>query len=74
VLDFAKFSEAFGGWGERVTDPDQIKPAFQRALASGKPAIVDIIVERDADASMGTSIDAIREFEPADVKEPVGAR
>ena len=74
VLDFAKFSEAFGGWGERVTDPDQIKPAFQRALASGKPAIVDIIVERDADASMGTAIDAIREFEPADVKEPVGAR
>jgi tartronate-semialdehyde synthase len=71
-LDFAKFAEAFGGWGERVTDPNQIQPAFQRALASGKPAIVDIIVERDADASMGTSIDAIREFEP--VEEPVGAR
>lgn len=73
-LDFAKFSEAFGGWGERVTDPDQIRPAFQRALASGKPAIVDVIVERDADASMGLALDAIREFEPADVKQPVGAR
>jgi tartronate-semialdehyde synthase len=74
LLDFAKFSEAFGGWGERVTDPDQIRPAFQRALASGKPAIVDVIVERDADASMGAAIDAVREFEPTDVKEPVGAR
>lgn len=74
LLDFAKFSEAFGGWGERVTDPDQIRPAFQRALQSGKPAIVDVIVERDADASMGAAIDAVREFEPADVKEPVGAR
>jgi tartronate-semialdehyde synthase len=74
VLDFAKFSEAFGGWGERVTDPDQIRPAFQRALASGKPAIIDVIVERDADASMGLALDAVREFEPSDVKQPVGAR
>jgi tartronate-semialdehyde synthase len=73
VLNFAMFAESFGGWGERVTDPDQIQPAFRRALASGKPAIVDIIVERDADASMGTSIDAIREFEPV-APVPVGAR
>lgn len=72
-LDFAKFAESFGGWGERVTDPDQIQATFRRALASGKPAIVDIIVDRDADASMGTSIDAVREFEPV-VPEPVGVR
>ncbi len=73
LLDFAKFAEAYGGWGERVTDPDQIRPAFRRALASGKPAIVDVIVDRDVDAAMGTSLDAIREFEPV-VKEPVGVR
>jgi tartronate-semialdehyde synthase len=74
LLDFTKFAEAFGGYGERVTDPKQIRPAFQRALASGKPAIVDIIVERDADASMGAAIDAIREFEPVETPTPVGAR
>src|SRR5439155_1719429 len=73
VLDFAKFSQAFGGWGERVTDPDQIRPAFERALKSGKPAIVEVIVERDADASMGLALDAIGELETADIKEPVGA-
>lgn len=73
VLDFSKFSEAFGGWGERVTDPDQIRPAFQRALASGKPAIVDVIVERDADASMGLALDAVREFEPV-MKTPALTR
>jgi glyoxylate carboligase len=28
-----------------------------------KPAILDIIVERETDASMGASIDAVREFE-----------
>jgi tartronate-semialdehyde synthase len=74
LLDFAKFAEAFGGWGERVTDPKLIQSAFRRALASGKPAIVDIIVQRDADASMGAAIDAIREFEPAEMPSPVGAR
>ena len=74
LLDFQKFSEAYGGWGERVTDPDQIKAAFQRAIASGKPAIIDIIVERDADASMGLAIDAVREFEPVEELQPVGAR
>ncbi|TAK24199.1 MAG: glyoxylate carboligase [Chloroflexota bacterium] len=73
-LDFTTFSEAFGGWGERVTDPDQIKGAFQRALASGKPAIVDVIVQRDADASMGLAIDAVREFEPIEEKQPVASR
>jgi tartronate-semialdehyde synthase len=73
-LDFAKFAEAYGGWGERVTDPDQIQSAFRRALASGKPAIVDIIVERDADASMGSTLENIREFEPAPAPMPVGAR
>src|SRR5205807_6096516 len=52
VFDFTKFAEAFGGWGERVTDPNQISAAFRRALASEKPAIVDVIVQRDADASM----------------------
>ena len=50
------------------------RPAFERALAAGKPAIVDVIVERDADASMGLALDAIRECEPSDVKQPVGAR
>jgi tartronate-semialdehyde synthase len=74
LLDFAKFAEAFGGWGERVTKPNEIQPAFRRALASGKPAIVDIIVERDADASMGAALDAVREFEPAAALTPIGAR
>ena len=28
-----------------------------------KPALIDIVVERETDASMGASIDAVREFE-----------
>jgi acetolactate synthase-1/2/3 large subunit len=40
--DFAKFIEAFGGHGEIVEATDQLVPAVKRAMASGKPAIVEI--------------------------------
>lgn len=63
-LDFTQLAKAYGLYGERVTRPDEIKGAFKRGLDSGKTALIDIIIERDADVSMGNSIDAIREFEP----------
>jgi acetolactate synthase-1/2/3 large subunit len=39
---FAKFIESFGGHGEVVTCTDEMVPAFQRAKASGKPAIIEV--------------------------------
>lgn len=62
-FDFVKFAEACGAMGERVTDPDEIKAAFKRGVESGVPYIVEIILERDTDCSMGASIDSIKEFE-----------
>lgn len=61
-VDFVKLAESFGAYGERVSRPQEIRPAFERAVASGKPAVVDVIVERETDAAMGASLDAIREF------------
>jgi tartronate-semialdehyde synthase len=61
-VDFVQLAEAFGAYGERVTEPDEIRNAFERAVKCGKPAVLDIIVERETDASMGVSLDAIREF------------
>jgi len=40
--DFARFIESFGGHGEVVTRTEELVPAFQRAKASGKPAIVEV--------------------------------
>ena len=62
-FDFVKFAGACGAMGERVTEPADIKAAFKRGVASGVPYIVEIILERDTDCSMGVAIDAIREFE-----------
>jgi len=44
---FDKFAEAMGGYGEKVTDPEQIRPALERARDSGKPAIVDVVIDRE---------------------------
>jgi tartronate-semialdehyde synthase len=61
-VDWVKLAESFGAYGERVTEPSEIKAAFARAVQSGRPAIVDIIVERETDCSMGAALDAVREF------------
>jgi acetolactate synthase I/II/III large subunit len=40
--DFVRYIEAFGGHGELVTATDEFAPAFQRAVASGKPALIEL--------------------------------
>ena len=62
-FSFVMFAEACGAMGERVTEPDEIKNALRRGVESAVPYIVDIILERDTDWSIGVSIDAINEFE-----------
>jgi acetolactate synthase-1/2/3 large subunit len=37
--------EALGGYGELVTHPDEIGPAIDRALASGVPALVNVLTD-----------------------------
>jgi acetolactate synthase-1/2/3 large subunit len=34
--------EALGGHGEWVERPEQIRPALERALGAGKPAVVNV--------------------------------
>lgn len=62
-FDFVKFAEACGAKGERVTDPNELKAAFARGVASGGAYVIDVICERETDCSMGASIAAVREFE-----------
>ena len=43
--NFAEIAIAFGCHGERVTDPAEIRPALERAKASNRPAIVDVVTK-----------------------------
>ncbi len=46
--DFAAYARAFGISGETVEATDQFEPAFARALASGKPALIEIRIDPEA--------------------------
>jgi acetolactate synthase-1/2/3 large subunit len=46
--DFAALARAYGGHGETVTETDGFAPAFERARASGMPAIIDIRLDPEA--------------------------
>jgi len=46
---YDKVVEALGGHGELVTEPAQIRPAIERAFASGKPACVNVITDQKPD-------------------------
>jgi benzoylformate decarboxylase len=44
-FDVAAIANSMGVHGERIVDPREIKPAVERAVASGKPALLDVIID-----------------------------
>src|SRR3546814_10485849 len=58
--DFAAYAKAFGGHGERVETTEQFAPAFERAQASGKPAILHCLIDPET-ISPNTTLAKIRE-------------
>jgi len=46
--DFAAYARAFGGHGETVTTTEEFAPAFERARASGMPAIIEVKLDPEA--------------------------
>jgi acetolactate synthase-1/2/3 large subunit len=50
---YDKVVEALGGHGEFVESPDQLRPALERAAASGKPALVNVIIRQDKEYKGG---------------------
>ena len=44
-FDISAIAAGMGVHGERITDPAEIAPAVKRAVASGKPAVLDIVID-----------------------------
>lgn len=55
IRPYHSMVEAMGGYGEFVTDPNEICPALERAEASGKPALVNVHLAETARASSNYS-------------------
>ena len=46
--DFVRLAEAYGGFGARVTRTEEFAPAFEAAQASGKPSIIEVMIDPEA--------------------------
>jgi acetolactate synthase I/II/III large subunit len=45
--DFVKLAESFGVTAERIEKPGEMKEAVERAIKSGKPYLLDVIIDPD---------------------------
>jgi len=57
--DFAALARAYGAHGETVQRTDEFAPAFARALAAGKPALLHLKLDPQA-LTPNASLDALR--------------
>ena len=55
--DFARFIEAFGGYGEVVEETAAFAPAFRRAAGSGRPAVIELRTNPDQITTRATIAD-----------------
>jgi acetolactate synthase-1/2/3 large subunit len=51
-VDFAALARVFGAHGERIVDGSQLVPALKRALASGLPAVIDVVIDQNTLAAV----------------------
>ncbi len=65
--DFAAYARAFGAHGETVESTEQFAPAFERARAAGKPALIELRIDPDA-ITPSTTLSAVRAKALADRK------
>jgi acetolactate synthase-1/2/3 large subunit len=58
--DFAAYARAFGGHGEIVEETGAFAPAYERAVKSGKPALIELRIDPDAITPAAT-LSAVRQ-------------
>jgi acetolactate synthase-1/2/3 large subunit len=65
--DFAMWARACGAEGEQVSAPQQLAPAMERAVKSGRPYLLDVIIDRDE----GLPFSGSWQMPPIPIGEPV---
>ena len=76
-IDHCKIMEAMGCSARRVRLPGDIRRTLDWAVRESErtrtPTLVEVMIQRDANAAMGLAIDAVKEFEPVPQTEPAVA-
>lgn len=61
-VNFAKMAEALGAEGYRITEPGQLKETLPKALASGRPAVLDCVIDRDEIPPLSPYVEGFKNF------------
>jgi acetolactate synthase-1/2/3 large subunit len=56
AIRYDRMVEALGGYGELVERPQDIRPALERAFASGLPACVNVLIDPDKPYGRSTNV------------------
>ncbi|MCX9014339.1 MAG: acetolactate synthase large subunit [Candidatus Methanoperedens sp.] len=66
-VDFVKLAEAYGALGLRATKKSEVRHVIEEAVKSGRPTVIDFVVEREENVSpmvpAGAAINEILELE-----------
>jgi len=54
--DFKTIAEGFGCYAERVSKASEVKPALRRAFEAGRPAVVEVVVNKEFPYSGGMAV------------------
>ena len=46
-VDFVKLAEAMGAVGMRVTKKEEVAPALEKAIAMGRPVVLECVIDSD---------------------------
>jgi len=55
-IRYDKMVEALGGYGELVERPEDIRPALERAFASGLPGCINVLIDPDKPYARSTNV------------------
>jgi len=51
-INYAEIAKGFGCYAEKISKPEDIKPALQRAIDSKKPAVLDVEIAFETPSAM----------------------
>ena len=46
-VDYCKVAEGLGCMAIRITEPSEVEPALKKALSSGVPTVIDVVIDED---------------------------
>jgi acetolactate synthase-1/2/3 large subunit len=61
-VNFARLAEALDALGYRVTEPNQLREVLPQAIAAGRPAVIDCVIDPEEVPPLLPYVEGAKEF------------